>query len=85
MSDQTNTNPIEVLETQISAIADTSTNLRGLVEKIARIQAELSAADMEDHADALADSFSTLSGAVDGLQETVHDLEIERNRMANEG
>lgn len=85
MAEETNTSPIEVLETQISAIADTNTNLRGLIEKIARIQAELSAADMDSFAETLGNSFSALSSVADGLQESAHDLEIERNRLASEG
>ncbi|MGI9038182.1 MAG: hypothetical protein ACR2GQ_04880 [Gemmatimonadota bacterium] len=85
MAEDTNTRPIDALETQISAVSDTNTNLRGLIEKIARIQADLSAADLDGFAEKLGDSFSALSGVADDLQEVGHDLEIERNRLASEG
>lgn len=84
MAEETSSSPVDVLEAQIGAVSDTNTNLRGLIEKVARIQAELSSADLEAFAEALGDSFSALSSAADGLQAVAHDLEIERNRLASE-
>lgn len=85
MADESNTPSIEVLETQLGAVSDTNTNLRGLIEKIARIQTELSEAGLDEFAETLGSSFSALSGVADGLQAAVHDMEIERNRLASEG
>lgn len=76
---------LDVLEAQIDAIANTVSNLQGLVAKTARIQSELSEAGFDEYAEALGGSFGALSSAADGLEATRHDLEIERNRRQNAG
>jgi len=74
---------LEVLEAQMEAIANTVSNLQGLVAKTARIQSDLAAARLDAHAEAVGGSFSALSDAAEALEETRHDLEIERNRRRN--
>jgi len=74
-----------VLEAQLDAIANAVSNLRGLVAKTARIQSEFSEAGFNDYAEAVGGSFSSLSSAIDGLEEAGHDLEIERIRRQSSG
>lgn len=76
---------LDVLEAQIDAIAETLSNLQGLVGKTARIQSDLAAEGLDEFAEAIGGSFSALSSAADGLEETRHDLEIERNRRKSSG
>ena len=76
--------PIDVLEAQITAISDTQKNLTGLIEKAVRVQSELLSAGFQEFADAIGEPFSALSGAAEKLQELVHSLEIETNRIRNE-
>ncbi len=75
---------IVVLEAQSTAISDTHKNIIGLIEKVSRVQAELSAAGFQEFADGLSAPFSDLSTAAEKLQQLLHDAEIERNRMKNE-
>jgi hypothetical protein len=76
--------PIDVLEAQITALTDTHKNLAGLIEKTARIQSDLLSARFQDFSDAIGEPFSAMSTAAEKLQELVHSLEIERNRIRNE-
>jgi len=75
---------IEDLEAQISAISDTQDNLAGLIQKAARIQGELLDAGFSEYSETLGEPFTAMSMAAEKLQELVHDMEIERNRMRNE-
>lgn len=77
-------NPVDVLEAQITAISDTHSNLAGLIEKAARIQSELLSAGFQEFSDAIGEPFSAMSTAADKLQKLVHSVEIERNRIRNE-
>ena len=76
--------PVEVLESQITEISDTHTNLVGLIEKATRVQAELLSAGFQEFSDAVGEPFSAMSTAAEKLQELVHTIEIERNRIRNE-
>jgi hypothetical protein len=76
--------PIRVLETQITAISDTQKNVKGLIEKAARIQTDLLTAGFQEFSDAMGKPFSALSTAAEQLGELGHNLEIERNRIRNE-
>lgn len=76
---------IEALEGHIDAISSTVNNLQGLVEKTARIQAELSTDGLAEAAEAVAEGFSSLSSAVDRLEAVMADLRMERNRLESEG
>lgn len=76
--------PVDVLETQLTAISDTQDNLAGLIEKTARVQAELEAAGFAEFSQAMGEPFTAMSMAVDHLQEIAHKMEIERNRIRNE-
>lgn len=75
---------IETLETRMTAISDTQTNLAGLVEKTARIQSELMSAGFQQFSDAVGEPFPAMSTAAEKLQEIFHDLDIEKNRIRNE-
>jgi hypothetical protein len=76
--------PIDVLESQITAISDTHKNLAGLIEKAARIQTELMSTTFQKFSDAIGEPLTAMSTAADKLQELLHSLEIERNRIRNE-
>ena len=76
--------PVDVLEAQITAISDTHQNLAGLIEKTARIQSELLSAGFGEFSDAVGEPFSAMSTATEKLQELLHSIEIERNRIRNE-
>lgn len=76
---------LETLETQIEAVSNLGDNLRGLVERTARIQSELDTAGLDEFAEAVGSVFSALSGAADRIQEVEHDMEIARNRQRSEG
>ena len=76
---------LEALEKQTEAVANLADNLRGLVERAARIQSELTTAGLDEFAGAVGQAFSSLSGAADTLQEAAHDMEIARNRQRSEG
>lgn len=76
---------VEVLEAHITAILDTQKNVTGLIEKVSRVQAELSGAGFQEFSDGLSAPFSDLSNAAEKLQKLLHDAEIARNRMTNEG
>lgn len=76
---------LAVLESQIDAISQTIGNLQGLVAKTARIQADLETGGLDEHADAVGESFSALSGATERLEEIVDDMKMERNRIQNGG
>ena len=76
---------VEVLEKQLTALTETHKHVAGLIEKLARIQAELMDAGYDSRADELAAPFSALSSAAENLQETSHSIEIERNQLRNEG
>lgn len=82
MDDQDQT--IETLEDEITAMSDTHTNVVGLVQKMASTQVALSDAGFESFSEDVGEAFAALSMAADSLQETVHDAEIERNRIRNE-
>ena len=73
--------PIDVVEKQVTAITDTHANLAGLIQKTTRIQAELAEAGLEDFADRIGLVFAGLSDVAEELQKVLHDVEIERNRM----
>lgn len=79
------TDPLEALEKQTEAVTNLADNLRGLVERAARIQAELTTAELDDFAAAVGEAFSALSAAADKLQEVGHDLELARNRERSQG
>jgi hypothetical protein len=76
--------PVEVLEAQMTAISDTHTNLVGLIEKTAGIQAELGSAGFQDFADGVGEPFSAMTMASEALQKILHAVELERNRIRNE-
>jgi hypothetical protein len=77
--------PIEVVERQVTAISDTHANLAGLIQKTTRIQAELAEAGLDDFADRIGVIFASLSGVAEELQKVLHDVEIERNRRRTQG
>ena len=77
-------NPIEVLEAQMTAIEDTNSNLTGLVEKVARIQSDLLTGGFQEFSDAVGEPFGAMATASEKLQALLHDIEIERNRIRNE-
>ena len=76
--------PVDVLEAQITAISDTQKNLTGLIGKAARVQSELLSAGFQEFSDAISEPFSMMSAAAEQLQEVLHRVEIERNRIRNE-
>jgi hypothetical protein len=76
--------PVDVLEAQMTAISDTHKNLAGLIEKAARVQSDLLSAGFQEFSDALGEPFSAMSTAAEKLQELLHRVEIERNRIRNE-
>jgi hypothetical protein len=76
--------PVDVLEAQITAISDTHTNLAGLIEKLVRVQSELLSAGFPEFSDVIGGPFSAMSTAAEKLQELLHEIEIERNRIRNE-
>lgn len=76
--------PVDVLEAQITAMTDTRTNLTGLIEKLVRIQSELQSGGFQEFADSVGEPFSALSTATEKLEELIHASEIERNRIRNE-
>lgn len=76
--------PVELLEAQLTALADIHNNVGGSIQKAVRIQEDLSSAGFEEQADRLNGPFSDLSNAAEKLQALIHDVEIERNRMRNE-
>lgn len=82
MNDEVQT--IETLEDEITAISDTHTNVVGLVQKMASTQVALSDAGFERFSEDVGEAFAALSMAADSLQDTVHDAELERNRIRNE-
>jgi len=75
---------IDALDAQITALADTERNVTGLVEKVAGIQGDLMNAGLQAFSDRVGEPFSALSNAAEQLQSLAHDLEIERNRLRNE-
>jgi hypothetical protein len=75
----------EVLDTQINAIANTHTNLAGLIQKAVGIQSELMSAGFSEYSDAIGEPFSAMSTAAEKFQQLIHDMEIERNRLRTEG
>lgn len=76
--------PVEILEAQMTALADTHKNIAGSIEKATRIQETLSTAGFQEFADRIAAPFSDLSNAAEKVQSLLHDVEIERNRTRNE-
>lgn len=77
--------PMAVVEAQLTAITDTHANLAGLIQKTTRIQAELSEAGLDTLAERVGGVFAGLSNVAEELQEVLHDVEIERNRMRTQG
>jgi DNA repair ATPase RecN len=77
--------PVDVVEQQLTAITDTHGNLAGLIQKTTRIQAELAEAGLEDLADRIGLVFASLSDVAEELQKVLHDVEIERNRLRTQG
>ncbi len=77
--------PVELLDAQLTALSDTHKNVVGSIEKTIRIQEDLSAAGFTEQSERLSGPFSDLSKAAEKLQALIHDVEIERNRMRNEG
>lgn len=75
---------VDVLEAQLTAISDVHSNLTGLIEKSARIQSDLLSANFSDFSDAIGEPFSAMSNAAEKLQALSHAVEIERNRIRNE-
>ncbi len=82
MSEETDT--IETLEDEITAMSDTHTNVVGLVQKMASTQVALADAGFERFSDDVGEAFAALTMAADSLQDTVHDAELERNKIRNE-
>ncbi|MEW6332789.1 MAG: hypothetical protein AB1558_00805 [Thermodesulfobacteriota bacterium] len=76
--------PVDVLETQITAISDTQKNLAGLIEKAARVQSDLLSGGFQEFSDAIGEPFTLMSAAVEKLQDVLHRAEIEKNRIRNE-
>jgi hypothetical protein len=77
--------PIEVVERQITALTDTHTNLAGLIQKTSRIQSELAEAGLEAFASQVEGIFAALSAVAEDLQDILHGVEIERNRLRSQG
>ena len=77
--------PVELLEAQLTALSNLHDNVGGSIQKAVRIQDDLTSAGFEAQADRLSGPFSDLSKAAEALQSLIHDIEIERNRMRNEG
>lgn len=75
---------IESLEQRMTEIGDTRTNVEGLVEKTARIQADLSSEGFDEYAGKLGEAFTSLTMTAEVLRGLHHDMEIERNRIRNE-
>lgn len=76
--------PVDVLESQLTAIADTHKGLAGLIEKAARVRSELASAEFQAFSDALGEPSALMSTAAEQLQDVLHRAEIERNRIRNE-
>lgn len=78
------TNPISVLEEQLTALSDTRTNLVGLIEKGSRVQMDLAEAGYDNFSEEVAKAFGTISAAAEEIQKVHENIELERNRMQNE-
>lgn len=82
MSDELKT--IEFMQEHFKAVVDTTTNLEGLIRKLAHVQQELAAAEYTKFSEPLNGPFSSLSEIHGELGKLAHVMELECNRMVNE-
>jgi hypothetical protein len=75
---------IEFMQEQQKAVVDTTTNLEGLIRKLAHVQQELAAAEHTKFSEPLSGPFSLLSEIHGELGKLAHMMELECNRLVNE-
>jgi hypothetical protein len=75
---------LELLEQTLGRLKDLHHTYVSLAEKLAKSQAEATAAGLQTIADQLSKPFSSASDSAKLLESIVHDTEIERNKLRAE-
>ncbi len=76
---------LSVIDDVLALLKGVETAQEEIIESMAKVQLKASEVDLEVVADGMARPFSNASSNIELVKKLVKDLEIERNRVRNEG